>query len=279
MSCFLSALSFRVSFLLRPPSIKQCSINTVMKIRQCVCARPVATSRNAARENSMLFCAASATISGQAFSLFFNFPVFKYVAAFSIFQRLTVLLMNALRSPYTSHLLKRMCTHHTFAVPSSELTPSSPQVIQQMHRDHVPSLPPGCALLGASARSPVQGVVRFYAPDGTPPDDSTDTTTTTNNNNNTTSNTTNTNTNTNTTTTTDSPPSPSAPLPPIHILAVQGHPEFAESVVAPLVSTRAASGAIDASTAAAYEANGKGVKDDGRGRIARAVWGVMRGEM
>ncbi len=48
---------------------------------------------------------------------------------------------------------------------------------------------------------------------------------------------------------------------------------------APLVSTRAASGAIDASTAAAYEANGKGVKDDGRGRIARAVWGVMRGEM
>ncbi len=49
--------------------------------------------------------------------------------------------------------------------------------------------------------------------------------------------------------------------------------------MAPLVSTRAASGAIDASTAAAYEANGKGVKDDGRGRIARAVWGVMRGEM
>ncbi len=47
--------------------------------------------------------------------------------------------------------------------------------------------------------------------------------------------------------------------------------------MAPLVSTRAASGAIDASTAAAYEANGKGVKDDGRGRIARAVWGVMRG--
>ena len=124
-----------------------------------------------------------------------------------------------------------------------------------MHRDHVPSLPPGCALLGASARSPVQGVVRFYAPDKTPP------------------------TGPAAATTDDATASSSAPLPPIHILAVQGHPEFPESVVAPLVSTRAASGAIDAPTAAAYETHGRGVKDDGRGRIARAVWGVMRGVM
>ncbi len=35
VSCFLSALSFRVSFLLRPPSLEQCSINTV-KLRQYV---------------------------------------------------------------------------------------------------------------------------------------------------------------------------------------------------------------------------------------------------
>lgn len=122
-----------------------------------------------------------------------------------------------------------------------------------MHRDHVPSLPPGCALLGASARAPVQGLVRFYTPNGTPPA---------------------------ITTATDDPTdSAPAPLPPIHILAVQGHPEFPESVVAPLVATRAASGAIDGPTAAAYEAHGRGVRDDGRGRIARAVWGVMRGVM
>ncbi|KJA16154.1 hypothetical protein HYPSUDRAFT_47688 [Hypholoma sublateritium FD-334 SS-4] len=122
-------------------------------------------------------------------------------------------------------------------------------VIQQMHRDHVPALPPGCVLLGASARAPVQGIVRFYAPEGASP------------------------------TTTTAATDDTAPLPPIHILAVQGHPEFAESVVAPLVATRAASGAIDGATAAAYEAHGRGVRDDGRGRVARAVWGVMRGEM
>ncbi|KAL6300352.1 class I glutamine amidotransferase-like protein [Sparassis latifolia] len=35
--------------------------------------------------------------------------------------------------------------------------------IQQMHRDHVPELPPSCLLLGSTAVAPNQGMVRFYA--------------------------------------------------------------------------------------------------------------------
>ncbi|KAF9481783.1 class I glutamine amidotransferase-like protein, partial [Pholiota conissans] len=129
--------------------------------------------------------------------------------------------------------------------------------IQQMHRDHVPSLPPSFHLLGSTALSPVQGMVRFLPPNTTtsstssPPPSTTGSTTTPTPN-------------------TD----PSSLLRSIQILTVQGHPEFTEPVVSAIVSQRAAAGAIDAATEGGYVQR-RWEKDDGRGRIARAVWGVV----
>lgn len=111
-----------------------------------------------------------------------------------------------------------------------------------MHRDHVPALPPNFHLLGANTVSPVHAMVRFASPAPTSI-------------------------------------SPAAPLPPIHVLAVQGHPEFPEKVVAALVEARGASGAIDAHTVEEYGKSGRGVADDGLGRVGRAVWSVMRREI
>ena len=209
----------------------------------------------------MLFCAHSPTLSGRAVSLFFIHKRFLYfyVARFSISERLTALLMSAPRcaahiSPYTSHLLKNAYMVHV----CSSLFRADP-MFHTGHPADAPrprTVPPArlraARCVGALACTGCRAFLRAGRDSPAGPAAAT---------------------------TDDATASSSAPLPPIHILAVQGHPEFPESVVAPLVSTRAASGAIDAPTAAAYEAHGRGVKDDGRGRIARAVWGVMRGEM
>ncbi|KAF8154701.1 class I glutamine amidotransferase-like protein [Crassisporium funariophilum] len=107
--------------------------------------------------------------------------------------------------------------------------------IQQMHRDHVPSVPLNFHLLASSPVSLNQGMVRFASL---------------------------------------SNPMPGKPLPPIQILTVQGHPEFTESVVSAIVEQRFSSGVIDAEVAADAERR-KLWKNDGVDAIGKVVWKVI----
>jgi len=146
---------------------------------------------------------------------------------------------------------------------SDELT------IQQMHRDHVPSVPPTFHLLGSTDISPNQGMVRFAPPspssnstnDILPPDSSN-------------------------ATCTNAVLQPAQPLPPIQILTVQGHPEFTCPIVSSIIEQRVASGAI--ATPAAEDARRRLEEaeaqktprsDDALGLVGRVVWGVILGEM
>ncbi|RDB26710.1 putative glutamine amidotransferase-like protein C13C5.04 [Hypsizygus marmoreus] len=85
--------------------------------------------------------------------------------------------------------------------------------IQQMHRDHVPTLPPNVQLLASTPVSYNQGMVRFTA----------------------------------------NPESAQRKLNDVQIFTLQGHPEFVEGLVTGLVEVRAKSGIIDAETAADSE--------------------------
>jgi len=106
--------------------------------------------------------------------------------------------------------------------------------IQQVHRDHVPSVPPSFELLGSTAKSPVQGMVRFTEP----------------------------------------PTFSSLSYTSIHVLTVQGHPEFHSSALLKLIDYREAAGVIDAITA-------KGGRvfavrsDDGIDVIGKTIWKVL----
>lgn len=82
--------------------------------------------------------------------------------------------------------------------------PRPPQNIQQMHRDHVPAVPPSFHLLGATSITPNQGMVRLYpgaAPESLSPAD-------------------------------------------VQVFCVQGHPEFDQFIVDEIVKVRSASGAM-----------------------------------
>ncbi|KAF5381610.1 hypothetical protein D9615_005476 [Tricholomella constricta] len=85
--------------------------------------------------------------------------------------------------------------------------------IQQMHRDHVPAVPPTFHLLGSTAVSYNQGMVRF-AP-GTRPEQQN--------------------------------------LDNVHVITFQGHPEFAEGIVTGIVAGRVKAGVISAELAADVE--------------------------
>ncbi|KAF9524926.1 class I glutamine amidotransferase-like protein [Crepidotus variabilis] len=109
--------------------------------------------------------------------------------------------------------------------------------IQQMHRDHVPSVPPNFHLLASTAITPNQGMVKFL---GNPPlDDKT-----------------------------------SSNLPPIQIITVQGHPEFTESVVSAIIEQRAASGVIDSEAAQDAEKR-RYWKTDGIDVFGQILWDVI----
>jgi len=98
--------------------------------------------------------------------------------------------------------------------------------IIQMHRDHVPALPPSVALLGSSPKAPIQGMVsRFPSGD-------------------------------------------------IHILTVQGHPEFNPDIVHKIIDAREASGVLDAETVKEARVRAS-QRDDGIGLIGRAVWQAL----
>lgn len=79
-----------------------------------------------------------------------------------------------------------------------------------MHRDHVPAIPPTAHLLGSTSVSINQGMVRFTHP-------------------------------------TMSSPSPS--FDNIHILTVQGHPEFTKSISSIVIDARHKMGILDEKTA------------------------------
>ena len=119
-----------------------------------------------------------------------------------------------------------------------------------MHRDHVPSLPPRAILLGSTDVSPVQGfVVPYDTPDS--PDDSSipsDANTT----------------------------AQALPLTPssIHILTVQGHPEFTEDIVSKIIDVRELNGAMSAQVVQEGRRRA-GLHHDGKGAIGHAIWCVI----
>ncbi|TBU55537.1 class I glutamine amidotransferase-like protein [Dichomitus squalens] len=76
--------------------------------------------------------------------------------------------------------------------------------IQQMHRDHVPAVPPSFYLLGSTLISPNQGMVKLY-PGGSPE---------------------------------------SVSPADVHIFTVQGHPEFTQFIVDEIVKARSSTGVI-----------------------------------
>ncbi|KAJ7182672.1 class I glutamine amidotransferase-like protein [Mycena crocata] len=106
--------------------------------------------------------------------------------------------------------------------------------IEEMHQDHVPEVPPTFHLLGLTDVAQNQGMVRFNS--------------------------------------TDAPSSPIS-LSDIHILTVQGHPEFNEPIVTKIVAARTQSGIINAVTAADAERRANW-QNDGVGVVAKAILGV-----
>jgi GMP synthase-like glutamine amidotransferase len=111
------------------------------------------------------------------------------------------------------------------------------QDIQQMHRDHVPLVPPPLHLLGSTTITENQGMVLFS--DHNAP-----------------------------------LPAPDASIPPIHILTLQGHPEFTAEIVKEIIKVRSESGAMDKETAenARLRADWH---NDGAGLIGLAIWRVL----
>ncbi|KAK2462773.1 hypothetical protein APHAL10511_005164 [Amanita phalloides] len=110
--------------------------------------------------------------------------------------------------------------------------------IQQMHQDHVPSVPESFYLLGSTPVSVNQGMVRFRDGKAAPsPDD--------------------------------------VNADDIHILALQGHPEFTEPLVTDLVKQRSAKGIIDKQIKDDYMQKRRFWQNDGVGIIGRAIWNVI----
>ncbi|KAH9991945.1 class I glutamine amidotransferase-like protein [Russula compacta] len=108
--------------------------------------------------------------------------------------------------------------------------------IQQMHRDHVPTVPPSLHLLGSTTTTRNQGMVQFADPQAlTPVSDGS--------------------------------------IPQIHILTLQGHPEFTTGIVKEMIRARSESGVMDKATAEDgwIRAN---ERNDGSS-IARVIWKVL----
>ncbi|KAF8549194.1 class I glutamine amidotransferase-like protein [Imleria badia] len=121
--------------------------------------------------------------------------------------------------------------------------------MQQIHRDHVPTVPPNAHLLGSTDVTPNQGMVLFD-PASVPADLNSDT--------------------------------PSIPLTSIHVLTVQGHPEFTEPIMRMLLDERAEKLGETLVNEARLRAGGvpgrhhpDGLACDGVGRIGKVIWGVL----
>jgi GMP synthase-like glutamine amidotransferase len=111
------------------------------------------------------------------------------------------------------------------------------QNIQEIHRDHVLNPPPNFTLLGSSTVCPIQGMVRIYGSNQSAPPEKIE---------------------------------PSN----IHILTVQGHPEFTAPIIEKIVDVRAERGIYD--RAVAEKARLDAVKEhDGTGRVGTSIWKVL----
>ena len=110
------------------------------------------------------------------------------------------------------------------------------QNIQQMHRDHVLNLPPSFHLLGSTIKTKNQAMVQFSNPDARIP-------------------------------------VPDGPMPQIHVLTLQGHPEFNAGLVKQVIRASSESGAMD-KDAAEDGLNNADERNDGV-NIARVIWKVL----
>ena len=105
-----------------------------------------------------------------------------------------------------------------------------------MHRDHVPTVPPSFHLLGSTDLTRNQGMVRFSDPDARVP-------------------------------------GPDDPIPQIHILTLQGHPEFTTGIVREIIKVRSESGAMGKDVAESGWARAN-ERNDGD-RIGRVIWEAL----
>ena len=130
------------------------------------------------------------------------------------------------------------------------------QPIQQMHRDHVPYVPPGFLLLGSSPAAPVQGLIRLY-PNSPPSATSVPSSTATPRSE------------------TDFDAAADAAKPGrIHIFTVQGHPEFTGEIVNAIIDAREHSGVMSAD--AVRQGREHAFRNhEGIGAIGRAIWRVL----
>ncbi|KZT25577.1 class I glutamine amidotransferase-like protein [Neolentinus lepideus HHB14362 ss-1] len=108
--------------------------------------------------------------------------------------------------------------------------------IQQMHRDHVPFIPESFHLIGSTAITYNQSMVRFDPSSSSSPTQFS--------------------------------------LRDIQVLTVQGHPEYTTDIVKLLVEARSATGVIDKATAEDFFKR-EGWKDDGRGAISKVIWEIL----
>ena len=107
-----------------------------------------------------------------------------------------------------------------------------------MHRDHVPAVPPPFHLLGSTAVSPNQGMVRLYpAAAATAPAD--------------------------------------ARPADVQIFTVQGHPEFHRAITDEIVKARRAGGLFDDALLADYARRAEW-RNDGVDVVGRAMWEILR---
>jgi hypothetical protein len=114
------------------------------------------------------------------------------------------------------------------------------QNIHQMHRDHVPAVPPGFHLLGSTPIDHVQGMVKLF------PSSTRDKSTT----------------------------ADSIKRTDIHILTVQGHPEFTVPISEALITARLSTGILDAPTA--EDARGRASwRNDGPGVVGKTVFAML----
>jgi len=105
-----------------------------------------------------------------------------------------------------------------------------------MHRDHVPTVPPSFHLLGSTTKTVNQGMVQFSDPDARIP-------------------------------------IPSGSMPRIHILTLQGHPEFTAEIMKMIIGVRSQKGVLDKEIA---EDGLKHTDDRNDGvSIARVIWNVL----
>ena len=118
-----------------------------------------------------------------------------------------------------------------------------------MHRDHVPTSPPNAHLLGSTHVMPNQGMV-IFDPASAPE--------------------------------LDSDAAPCVAPTSIHVLAVQGYPEFTESIMSKLLDARVGILGEKLVKEARLRAGGiagrhypDGLASDGVGKAGKVIWGVL----